>query len=77
MKRIFRSKLGGSISIALSIRLGIPLISCERAKRDRRTAKRFFSKALKAFHNSSPRVVNIDKNAAYPPAIDEFKASKT
>jgi transposase-like protein len=29
------------------------------AKRDKRAAKRFFSKALKAPHNSSPRVVNV------------------
>ena len=47
------------------------------AKRDKRAAKRFFSKALKAPHNSSPRVVNVDKNAAYPPAINELKASET
>jgi len=47
------------------------------AKRDRRAAKRFFQKALKVTHNSSPRVINVDKNAAYPPAIDELKAEAT
>lgn len=39
-------------------------------------AKRFFPKALKACHNQESRVVTIDKNAAYPKAIDEFKAEK-
>ena len=40
------------------------------AKRDAQAAKRFFRKALKATHNQEPRVINVDKNAAYPPAID-------
>jgi transposase-like protein len=31
-------------------------------------------KALKAIHTSTPRVVNVDKHAAYPKAIDELKA---
>jgi len=47
------------------------------AKRDRRAAKRFFRKALKTTHNHLPRVVNVDKNAAYPTAIGELKAEET
>ena len=47
------------------------------AKRDARAAERFFRKALKASHNQSPRVINVDKNAAYPPAIDELKSAQT
>ena len=47
------------------------------AKRDARAAKRFFCKALNAAHNQEPRVINVDKNAAYPPAIDELIADKT
>ena len=47
------------------------------AKRNAQAAKRFFRKALKAVHNQSPRVINVDKNAAYPPAIDELKAEET
>lgn len=43
------------------------------AKCDRRAAKRFFCKALKTTHSSSPRVINVDKNAAYPLAVDELK----
>jgi transposase-like protein len=46
-------------------------------QRDARAAERFFRKALKASHNQSPRVINVDKNAAYPPAIDKLKADKT
>ena len=40
-------------------------------------AERFFRKALKASHNQEPRVINVDKNAAYPPALDELKADQT
>ncbi len=47
------------------------------AKRDARAAERFFRKVLKAEHNQEPRVINVDKNAAYPPAIDELKADET
>ncbi|MDV2996789.1 MAG: IS6 family transposase ISAcma1 [Chroococcidiopsis sp. SAG 2025] len=46
------------------------------AKRDARAAKRFFRKALKSTHHAAPRVINVDKNAAYPPAIEELKAAK-
>ncbi len=46
------------------------------AKRDKKAAKRFFKKVLKAKHNKQPRVINVDKNAAYPPAIEELKLEK-
>ena len=46
------------------------------AKRDKKAAKRFFEKALKSRHNQKPRVITVDKNAAYPPAIDELKNEK-
>jgi transposase, IS6 family len=39
------------------------------AKRDRRAAKRFFPKAIIATHTQLPRVINVDKNAAYPTAM--------
>ncbi len=45
------------------------------AKRDTKAAKRFFTKALKASHNQEPRVINVDKNPAYPPAIEQLKQS--
>ena len=44
-----------------------------RAKRDQLAAKRFFQKALKATHTVTPRVITVDKNAAYPPAIQQLK----
>jgi IS6 family transposase len=37
--------------------------------RDTQAAKRFFKKALSSPHNQSPRVITVDKNPAYPPAI--------
>ena len=47
------------------------------AKRDKQAAKRFFRKALKAIHNCSPRIINVDQNAAYPTAVGELKAEQT
>ncbi len=43
------------------------------AKRDKLAANRFLKKVLKARHNKQPRVINVDKNPAYPPAIEELK----
>ena len=42
--------------------------------RDAGAAKRFFLKMLAASHTSEPRVINVDKNAAYPRAFNELKA---
>ena len=47
------------------------------AKRNAHAAERFFRKALESEHNQSPRVINVEKNAAYPPALDELKADQT
>ncbi|WP_043314407.1 IS6 family transposase [Bacillus cereus] len=44
--------------------------------RDHRSAKRFFKKALQSFHVSNPRVITVDKNPAYPIAIEELKTEK-
>jgi len=43
------------------------------AKRDARAAKRFFRKMLRLPQHSSPRVINVDQNKAYPPAVEELK----
>ena len=45
--------------------------------RDRKAAKRFFKKALRSFHASKPRVITVDKNPAYPIAIEELKKEKS
>ncbi|MDM5436567.1 IS6 family transposase [Bacillus hominis] len=44
--------------------------------RDHRAAKRFLKKALQSFHVSKPRVITVDKNPAYPIAIEELKTEK-
>ncbi|PHC28099.1 IS6 family transposase, partial [Bacillus pseudomycoides] len=44
--------------------------------RNHKAAKRFFKKALQSFHVSQPRVITIDKNPAYPIAIEELKNEK-
>ncbi len=41
--------------------------------RDAQAAKRFFTKALGASHTMAPRVITVDKNAAYPKAVKELK----
>ena len=43
-------------------------------KRDAAGAKRFFRKALSSPGNPSPRVINVDKNPAYPAAVEALKA---
>jgi len=45
-------------------------------KRDAKASKRFSKKVLKARHTSIPRVINVDKNAAYPAATDDLKAEE-
>ncbi|GHO72466.1 IS6 family transposase [Ktedonobacter sp. SOSP1-85] len=44
--------------------------------RDAQAAKRFFAKALGTSHTMTPRVITVDKNAAYPKAFDELKAAQ-
>jgi transposase, IS6 family len=43
------------------------------AKRDTVAAKRFLAKALGGANHPTPRVINTDKHAAYPPAIVQLK----
>jgi len=46
------------------------------AKRNLKAANRFFKKALSSNHNQIPRLITVDKNPAYPSAIDELKNDK-
>lgn len=50
---------------------------CLGKTRDQKTAKRFFKKALRYFHVSQPRVITVDKNPAYPIAIEQLKKEKS
>src|SRR4051795_2775661 len=43
------------------------------AKRDAAAAKRFFQKVFRSSANPIPRVINVDKNPAYPAAINRLK----
>ncbi len=47
------------------------------AKRDGKAAARFFRKVFKAEHTQTPRVITVDKNAAYPVALETLKAEET
>jgi transposase, IS6 family len=44
------------------------------AKRDTAAAKRFLRKAIDASGKAMPRVMNVDKNPAYPAAVEALKA---
>jgi transposase-like protein len=44
------------------------------AKRDMAAAKRFLRRAIEASGNAMPRVMNVDKNPAYPAAMEALKA---
>jgi len=46
------------------------------AKRDAVAAKRFFRKTLNAGNSTTPRVINVDKHKAYPPAFAELQQEK-
>ena len=46
-------------------------------RRDAVAAKRFIRRALQNEGNSMPRVINVDKNPAYPRAVEELKAEGT
>lgn len=46
------------------------------AKRDARAAERFLRKTLNATHTQIPRVINFDKNAAYPKATEALTADE-
>jgi transposase, IS6 family len=43
-------------------------------KRDAEAAKRFFRKALGQPHTVNPRTITVDKNPAYPCAVEQMKA---
>lgn len=47
------------------------------AKRDGKAAARFFGKVLRASHVTPPRVINVDKNAACPIAMERLKSEQT
>ncbi len=38
--------------------------------REKKAAKHFFKKALQSFYVSKPRVITVDKNPAYPMAME-------
>jgi transposase-like protein len=47
------------------------------ATRDADAAERFFRKVLRATHTTTPRVITVDKNPAYPPAFEALKQDGT
>jgi IS6 family transposase len=45
--------------------------------RDADAAEQFFRRILDASHTTLPRVITVDKNAAYPPAFDALQHEGT
>jgi len=45
-------------------------------ERNQEAAEKFFKQVLSNDHCTSPRVMNVDKNAAYPPAFKIIKDNK-
>jgi transposase, IS6 family len=45
--------------------------------RDADAAEQFFRRILDASHTTLPRVITVDKNAAYPPAFDDLQHEGT
>jgi transposase-like protein len=41
--------------------------------RDADAAEGFFRQVLQASHTLTPRVITVDKNAAYPPAFESLQ----
>lgn len=77
MKLTSGPKLGGNIYTVPLIVLAIGLTLCSAHWRDKPAAKRFFGKAFKPTGSQLPRLINVDKNTAYPPSIEELKAEST
>jgi len=44
--------------------------------RDADAAERFFRQVLQASHALTPRVITVDKNAAYPPAFEALQQER-
>jgi transposase-like protein len=44
--------------------------------RNHKAVRRFFKKALRSFHVSRTRVITVDKNPAYPVAIEKLRKEK-
>jgi transposase, IS6 family len=63
---VYQSRAVDSAGNTLDFRLS--------AKRDAEAAQAFFEKTLGAPHTVQPRVITVDKNAAYPKAVETLKA---
>lgn len=53
------------------------LLYNEVRSRDGKAAAQFLHKVLKAQHTQAPRVITVDKNAAYPVAMETLKVEES
>ncbi len=54
-----------------------PRLTARVRSRNGKAAARFFHKVLKSQHTGVPRVITVDKNAAYPVVIETLKQEET
>ena len=73
MKHILRSKDRRRILPRAVDSTGQTIDFLLTAKRDQTAAQRFFCKIFRSPMNPIPRVINVDKNPAYPAAIKSLK----
>ncbi len=77
MKLISKSKGSGNTCTLAVDSAGNTQPFMLSAKRDGKAAERFLRKVLGASHTQTPRVIAVDKNAAYPIALKKLKKDET
>ena len=76
-KHISKFMASGCIYTELLIQQVILFDFMLSVKLDHKAAKRFFKKTLNSGHTILPRVINVYKNAAYPPALKKMKEERS
>jgi transposase, IS6 family len=71
---IYKGERRGQVSVSAVDSTGQTIEFLLTAKRDAAGAKRFFRKTLSSPGDPVPRAINVDKNGAYPAAIEALKA---
>ena len=74
---VYQSQGRGEVFVPAVDSKGNTLDFMLSAKQDGKAAARFLRKVLKSQHTQAPLMITVDKNAAYPVAIDALKADET
>jgi transposase-like protein len=74
---VYQSQGRGEVFVPAVDSKGNTLDFMLSAKQDGKAAARFLRKVLKSQHTQASLMITVDKNAAYPVAIDALKADET